>query len=149
MITHAFAALFVADVPTSRAFYETLLGVKPVADSGVHVLYSGFSIWQRSMAHNLIFGGDRPAGRDGFELCLECGDVAALYETLRDHPALLNPLIEQPWGQRVFRLRDPDGHLVELSEPLSQVVARLRREGQNDAAIAAKLHVAVADLDKF
>lgn len=30
---------------------------------------------------------------------------------------LIHPLRREPWGQRVFRFHDPDGHIVKISEP--------------------------------
>ena len=30
---------------------------------------------------------------------------------------IVHPIRTEPWGQRVFRLLDPDGHIVEVGEP--------------------------------
>ena len=30
---------------------------------------------------------------------------------------LVHPIRMEPWGQRVFRIFDPDKHVVELGEP--------------------------------
>jgi uncharacterized glyoxalase superfamily protein PhnB len=35
-----------------------------------------------------------------------------------DRVDLIHPIVEQAWGQRVFRFYDPDGHAVEVGEPL-------------------------------
>jgi hypothetical protein len=45
---------------------------------------------------------------------------------------------EQPWGQRVARLRDPDGHLVEIGEIMEAVVRRLRGQGLAAEEIRAR-----------
>ena len=48
----------------------------------------------------------------------------------------VHPLREHPWGQRVFRVYDPDGHIVEVGEPMSEVIARLLGEGKSVEAVA-------------
>jgi hypothetical protein len=44
---------------------------------------------------------------------------------------LLHPLREQPWGQRVFRCFDPDGHIVEVGEPMPVVIGRYLSQGMS------------------
>ena len=36
-----------------------------------------------------------------------------------DRVDLIHPIVEQAWGQRVFRFHDPDGHAVEIGEPIA------------------------------
>jgi hypothetical protein len=31
---------------------------------------------------------------------------------------LIHPILQQAWGQRVFRFYDPDRHIVEIGEPM-------------------------------
>ena len=38
---------------------------------------------------------------------------------------------EQPWGQQVVRVRDPDGHIVEVGEPIPVFVARFLAQGMS------------------
>ena len=37
--------------------------------------------------------------------------------------------MEHPWGQRGFRIRDPDNHIIEFSETMENVVKRLHKQG--------------------
>ncbi len=53
------------------------------------------------------------------------------------HVPVAHPICEQPWGQRVLRVYDPDGYLVELAEPMSAVVLRCRDAGMTPEAIIA------------
>jgi hypothetical protein len=41
----------------------------------------------------------------------------------------VHPVVEQPWGQRVFRVYDPDGHVVEIGEPMDAVIRRFLEQG--------------------
>jgi hypothetical protein len=46
--------------------------------------------------------------------------------------------VEHPWGQRGFRIYDPDGHIVEFGEPMSETVLRLHEAGLSLDEVAAK-----------
>jgi hypothetical protein len=52
--------------------------------------------------------------------------------------AVIHPVHEHPWGQRAFRVYDPDKHIVEFAEPMSAVVLRLHNKGLSVAEIAEK-----------
>jgi len=45
---------------------------------------------------------------------------------------------EQPWGQRAMRLYDPDGHIIEVGEPLESTVQRFYRQGWSIERIPEK-----------
>jgi catechol 2,3-dioxygenase-like lactoylglutathione lyase family enzyme len=64
--------------------------------------------------------GGTPRGRDGAALILRVADVDGSYATLADADCKrVNPPEDRPdWGIRVAHVRDPDGTLVELNEPL-------------------------------
>ena len=71
-------------------------------------------------------------GRDNFELYFETGDLDTVLQRLTDADvALVHPLREQPWGQRVFRCFDPDGHIVEVGEPMPVVISRYLSQGMS------------------
>jgi len=49
---------------------------------------------------------------------------------------VIHGIPEQPWSQRVFRVYDPDGHPIEIAEPLRVTVGRLQRQGLSIDEIA-------------
>jgi hypothetical protein len=51
---------------------------------------------------------------------------------------VVHALREQPWGQRVFRVRDPDGRIIELRAPMWVVVKRFLARGMTPEEIAAR-----------
>ena len=55
----------------------------------------------------------------------------------------VHPIREQPWGQRVFRVFDPDRHLVDIGEPMPVVVRRFIAQGQTVEQIAARTFMPV------
>jgi catechol 2,3-dioxygenase-like lactoylglutathione lyase family enzyme len=148
-ITYEGVALLVTDIDVSRGFYEKTLGQSVLADHGPHVAFvGGFSIWQADHASQVVFAGarSRPAtlGADNMELYFESQDLDSAWAALmagKPSPEVVHPIIVQPWLQRCFRVRDPDGHLVEIGEPLPVLVKRLKSEGLNAEQIASKTSI--------
>lgn len=131
------SVLFVKDIQAARHFYEDLLQQKVENDFGLSIGYvGGFSIWQGEHAYQSIFAasadGALPFGRQNAELCFETEDVEALCAALAQaNVAFVHPVHEQGWGQRVFRVYDPDGHILEIGEPMTAVIRRLLSLGKS------------------
>ncbi|MCZ7930759.1 VOC family protein [Agrobacterium leguminum] len=116
---------FVRDIGRSKAFYRDRLGLKIIEDFGNFVLFeTGFAIHEgRSLAETVwgtSSGADEPYGRRNMLLYFEHADVDAAFRNIAPHVELIHPLKRQAWGQRVFRFYDPDGHAIEVGEPLGQ-----------------------------
>lgn len=137
------AVIFVEDIGRSRRFYEEVMGQTVMADHGENIVFTaGFSIWQAERAGTIIFGAGVERARTGsenLELYFECDDLEEALGRLSDAGA---PIIQQvhaePWGQLTFRCYDPDGHLVEVGEPMSQTVRRLSLAGYTPEELVAR-----------
>jgi catechol 2,3-dioxygenase-like lactoylglutathione lyase family enzyme len=126
--------LLVEDIERSKRFYGGVLGQKVVMDFGRNVGFEGgLAIWERAYALNLMFQGKTEGvkiGGNNAEIYFETGDVDALYKRLTGEGVqVIHPIVEQPWGQRVFRIYDPDGHIIEFAESMASVVLRLAKNG--------------------
>lgn len=104
---------------------------------------SGFALWQVDHAFEMVYGHQpdkaQPLGRRNFELYFEATDLATVSRKLTEAGvSFVHPLREQPWGQRVIRVHDPDGHVVEIGEPMPVVITRLLNEGLAAEAVAAR-----------
>jgi catechol 2,3-dioxygenase-like lactoylglutathione lyase family enzyme len=135
--------LLVEDIERSKRFYGAVLGQKVVMDFGRNVGFEGgLAIWERDYALNLIFQGKAQgvkAGGNNLEVYFESGDVEALYKRLTGEGVkVIHSIVEQPWGQRVFRVYDPDNHIVEFAESMASVVLRLDKNGLSLEEIAKK-----------
>jgi catechol 2,3-dioxygenase-like lactoylglutathione lyase family enzyme len=135
--------LFVRDIQASRRFYEGLLGQKVQMDFGVNVGFEGgLAIWQTDHVLPLVFG--RPARPDSggdprFELYFETVDLDAAWDRLMSAGVTaVHAPREQPYGQRVARVLDPDGHLIEIAEPMPVVVKRLLAQGLTVEAVVQR-----------
>jgi catechol 2,3-dioxygenase-like lactoylglutathione lyase family enzyme len=120
--------LVVTDTDRSRAFWVDVLGAQPYRE------YSGSVVVQFGGAWLLLVSGGGPTAdkptitfeapvdpdRVSAAMTLRVSDCRAAYDTLRSRGAefLTGP---HDWGAEVrCFLRDPDGHLVELSEARPQ-----------------------------
>jgi catechol 2,3-dioxygenase-like lactoylglutathione lyase family enzyme len=135
--------ILVKNIQKSTHFYKMILGQKIVNDFGRNVVFEGgLSIWQKDYALNLIFQEKAEkinVGRNNFEIYFETQDLDNLYYRLiNENVEVIHSIIEHPWGQHGFRVRDPDGHIVEFSESMENVVRRLKNQGQSVEEISEK-----------
>ena len=117
--------LVVGDVERSKAFYRDVLGAELYRE------YGGTSVVLRFLGTWLLLvtGGGPTEDKPGVtfaepsdpttvshEMTIRVPDCRAAYETLRSRGAeFLTPPVEYDWEVRCF-FRDPDGHLLEISE---------------------------------
>jgi len=127
--------IFVQDIARSRQFYEGLLHQRVEMDFGPNVAFAGgLAIPQADHAFEVFFGKpapERPSwGCDSGELYFETSELEALQGRLvAAGVEFVHEMREQPWAQRVLRVRDPDGHIVEIGEPMPLVIRRLLSGG--------------------
>lgn len=143
-ITFQAAVVFVSDMAASRRFYEKVLGQEVLMDNGENILYqSGLSIWQAERANRIIFGSEpkerSSPGRDNLELYFETDDLKEAKARLEKSGAVfIQDIHEEPWCQRTLRIADPDGHIIEIAEPMSSVIERFGNAGMTAEEIAGK-----------
>jgi len=103
----------------------------------------GFALWQRDYAckimnkdfSNILSGNET----DRFELYFESDDLDELHKKLTvKNVEFVHDVIEQPWGQRVLRIYDPDKHMVEIGEPMSAVIKRYLNQGMSPDEVAKR-----------
>ena len=76
------------------------------------------------------------------ELCFEVNDINPIWEEVSSkNIPLVHPLQEQPWGQLVFRIYDPDGHIIEVGEAIPVFVARFLSQGMTAQQVAERTSV--------
>lgn len=133
--------LMVKDMETSRKFYETVLKQEVAMDVGLNVGYkSGLALWQQDYALNVIHGKKtEPEKGNDVEVYFESAEIDEAYSAVRSYGAeIVHGIREQPWGQRVFRVFDPDNFIIEIGEPMDALVRRLSREGMSVSEIVIK-----------
>ncbi len=125
MIRFVNTIVFVQDLRRSVAFYRDVLGQEVVRDHGSIVFFPGGLVLHDAAAITATVRGAADdasrerQGRGNLLVYLETDDVEAALRTVRDSGAtIVHPVRRQEWGQSVFRCEDPDGHVVEIGEPL-------------------------------
>lgn len=143
--------LFVNDVAKSKDFYVSLLGQEVAMDiNNINVGFkSGLALWDKAYATKTIFA-NRPArgddadpdargAHDELEIYFETVTLDDLFGKITGAKCeLVHGITTQPWQQRVFRFRDPDGYIVEIGEAMEEVVKRLLGERLTIDEISAK-----------
>jgi len=115
---------FVSDIDVSRRFYTEIMMLTPVEDHGNFVKFdNGFAIHDGPSLERTVWGrtADRagPYGGRNLVLYFEHDDIDAAFAAIAPHVDLIHPIERQHWGQRVFRLYDPDRHVIEIGEPMA------------------------------
>jgi catechol 2,3-dioxygenase-like lactoylglutathione lyase family enzyme len=126
--------IVVDDMARSRNFYEQLLGQKVKFDFGEDVSFEGnFSIHHRPHFQTLLGEpAQYPVVRKTHngELYFETDELESVFQRLKlADVEFIHAVREQPWGQGVMRFYDPDGHIIEIGEPMEAVVWRFYKKG--------------------
>lgn len=133
MLKYGGVLIAVQDIASSRRFYEGCLGQKVGMDFGVNVGFEGgFAIHQKDHFQELLGGEGFAAVTKAHtgELYFETDEIETFEQRLKgEGMEFVHPIREQPWAQRVMRVYDPDGHVVEIGETMEACVQRLFAQG--------------------
>jgi catechol 2,3-dioxygenase-like lactoylglutathione lyase family enzyme len=117
--------VFVKDIRISKAFYSEILGLKVLEDHGPFVLFENdLGIYQAHELAVIIWkanapsDADQPQGHHNLLFYFETNELEDVFMRIKDQVKLIHPIQRQAWGQMVFRFYDPDGHIIEIGEPL-------------------------------
>jgi catechol 2,3-dioxygenase-like lactoylglutathione lyase family enzyme len=139
------AVVFVKSIEVARDFYVGMLGLKIEHDFGRNIiLEGGVSLWEVQEEHIISRELKTGGNANRFELYFETADVDAIFWKLKaEGVVFLHELQEEPWGQHTLRFFDPDGHLVEIGEPLEVFVGNMCRQGLTPEQISEKSGIAL------
>lgn len=126
MIRLGYVILYVEDVPRALAFYHEALGLGIRMNMGMYAeLETGgtaLAVSQRAFVAEHLGLPLPPPGQGSSEIGLvvpqEQVDEMYARALAAGATAVMAPT-QQPWGQRVSYVRDPDGHLVEICGPVT------------------------------
>ena len=113
--------LAVKDIEKSRQFYHELFGLQTVLNSeGNMILTEGLvlqdeKIWREALGKEII------PENNFCELYFEEPEIEAFICKLEtQYPSIqyVNRLTEYSWGQKMVRLYDLDGNLIEVRTPM-------------------------------
>ncbi len=153
MLKFVTSLIVVADIARSRQFYESLLGQEVKFDFGENVTFKGdFSIHLEPHYQGLIGDpADFPISfrANNAELYFETEEIETIAAKLEDaNLTWVHTMRPQPWGQRVMRVYDPDGHIIEIGETMEAVVWRFHQQGLSVEDVAAKSSMPAAFVEQ-
>lgn len=124
-IRHSHTLVLVQNIQASTAFYTRVLNQRVLQNHGTVVLFEGcFALHQAGELMQTVYKEPRqsalgPQGHDNVLIYFETDDLAGAYmQIVNAGVPVIHPIERQAWGQSVFRFHDPDGHIVEIGEPL-------------------------------
>ncbi|MDL2236743.1 hypothetical protein LJC56_02785 [Christensenellaceae bacterium OttesenSCG-928-K19] len=119
-----------------------MLGQKIISDFGANVTFEGgYSLQDLTWWAKFI--GDKQENirfdAKNAELYFESVEFDADVECLSKFEIkYVHGVKEHDWGQRVIRLYDPDGHIIEIGEDLGMVIKRFLKQGMTADQVAEK-----------
>lgn len=145
--------LMVKDISVSKKFYMNLLSLELKYDFGEYIEFKdSISIWQTKRAEEIIFNSEKrfpSIELKHLELYFETTKLGELWKELDDKSIeIIHGLREEPWGQRTLRFFDPDNNIIEVGEPISQVILRLANTGLMVDEIAKKTQMPIKEVRK-
>lgn len=144
--------LAVDDVERSKKFYGELFDQTIIEDYGENVVFSGgFAVqekfdWLTGLSKENILKKS-----NNMELYFETEDLDGFIEKLKkfEDVELVHELKQHSWQQRVIRLYDPDGHIIEVGESLMFVAERLMKEGRSIEEAASITQQSLEQIKKY
>ena len=107
----------VSDIETSKCFYKELFGLEVIIESDGNVILTeglvlqDINIWENELGCKIIHE-NKATG-----LYFEENDMDAFIEKLNKYNSeikIVTPYQVLPWGQKLIRLYDLDGNLIEV-----------------------------------
>lgn len=137
--------LAVRDMAASLRFYREVLGLEVIQDFGANVtLTRGIALQTLETWREFIGGKAVTLQSHIGELYFEEPDMDGFLERLNTMDiSYVHPPLEHRWGQRVVRFYDPDGHIIEVGEDMTQVVRRFAAGGMTPEQVAGRMDVSV------
>ncbi|RKE20462.1 VOC family protein [Streptomyces sp. TLI_171] len=123
-INRSAVSLTVEDVDASAAFFADHLGFRPemAADGFVSLAHpnAGLNVVFLRRGLEVLPEGFRDQHAAGLILAFTVDDAAAEQDRLRAAGARVTmPLRDEPWGERLFQVTDPNGVVVQFVQWLT------------------------------
>lgn len=120
--TSYYPVIGVRDVAASSAFYRRHFDFVPAFESDWYVHLVARQSRRVNLGLVVFDHPSVPAGHrapaQGLLINFEVDDVDAEYARLKDAAPVVLTLRDEPFGQRHFILRDPDGVLIDVIKPI-------------------------------
>ena len=126
----------VKDAQKSRQFYQDVFGAQLFLDLGGYVVFQDkYALIDEATWLELLAGHEKDVQyrNHSGELFFEEDDLDTFIKHLERLPGIemFHGMQEYPWGQRVVRFYDPDGHVLEVGDSMKAVVKKMLESGMS------------------
>ena len=136
--------IFVNDIAISKKFYQDIFALEVEHDFGANIVFKdSISLWQKKRAEEIIYGSVE-ANRfkeqiQAVELYFQTEKIETIHNLIKEkNIEMIHELKEEIWGQRTLRFYDPDKFIIEVAEPMENVVLRFSKSGISDEEVSKK-----------
>ena len=124
----------VKDAQKSRLFYQEVFGAQLFLDLGGYVVFHDkYALIDEATWLELLAEPGKEVRYRNYsgELFFEEDDLEAFVRRLKGFSGIdmYHEMREYPWGQRVVRFHDPDGHMLEVGDSMKVVIKKMLRNG--------------------
>lgn len=109
--------IVVEDVERSKKFYKDLFGLNVVFDNNENVILTEGLVLQEKQIWETSLECEAIPQNNSCELYFEENNIEEFAEKLDAYKmpiTYVNRLTQQPWGKKIIRFYDPDGHMIEV-----------------------------------
>lgn len=117
--------VFVKDLECAKTFYTDVLGQKILEDFGTITFFENHLVLHQAQSiTKTVFKKEsseaaREQGKRNLLIYFESDEMENMFARVSESGAqIIHGIERQAWGQTVFRFFDPDGHIVEIGEPM-------------------------------
>lgn len=112
--------LLVKDIQVSKHFYQEVLGLKVVQDYDTFIMFQdNFSIHTADLFYEYInkpYHGEK-MGRDNVDCYFTTPELETVQSRLKEQGVeFIHEIRLHAWGEKVIRIYDPDGHILEIGD---------------------------------
>jgi catechol 2,3-dioxygenase-like lactoylglutathione lyase family enzyme len=124
----ALVTIVTANLESMRTFYQEVLQVEPQTYRGNYVEFAleagTLALWRQSEYEAFGIAPMRGAANHSVLIEFAVEDVDGEYARLKGlQLELVQELRDQPWGQRTFYVRDPDGNILNVHTAVEGQIA--------------------------
>lgn len=147
--------IFVSDIVASKKFYQDIFALEVIHDFGENIVFkNSISLWQKKRAEEIIYGSLESNRFErkikSVELYFETEDIEAVHNLLKEKEIeMIHELKEEIWGQRTLRFYDPDKFIIEVAEPMENVVLRFSESGMSNDEVSKKTQMPLEIVKKI
>jgi len=110
----------VKDIACSKHFYEDIMGLKIKEEYDTIIMFeNNFVIHKADVFYEYInksYQGEK-MGHDNVDFYFTTSDLDGFLQKLKaEHVTFIHEIKQHAWGEKVIRIYDPDGHIVEIGD---------------------------------